>query len=85
MKAHVIERMTLSKIGLLDKVKIDIANEGECTSIEANNIKMSMFPESLREIQKLLQIWSNGQDIKYHRFEFVNKTMKSIHIIPLNS
>ena len=58
MKAHVIERMTLSKISLLDKVKFDILNENDTTTIEANNIKMSVFPESIREINRLLAIWS---------------------------
>ena len=50
MKAHVIERMTLSKINLLDKVKFEIMHERDTTSIEANNIKLNVFPESIREL-----------------------------------
>lgn len=85
MKVHVIERMTLSKINLLDKVKFEILNEGDTTTVEANNIKLSIFPESLREISRLAKLWNSPQNIKYHRFEFLNKTMKTIHLIPLNS
>ena len=45
--------MTLQKIGFLEKVRMEILSNDEETNIEANNLKINIFPESIREISRL--------------------------------
>ena len=85
MKAHLIERTTLSKMGLLDKVKISITSEIDQTHVEANNLKFNIFPESIIEIKRIAQILDAKAPYNTYRFEFINKTMKHVHLMPLKS
>ena len=55
-----IERMTLHRIVLLDKVRVNLSVEDEITKIDANNLKLSIYPETIREIQRLLTLFNNS-------------------------
>lgn len=50
--------MTLQKIGLLDKVRVEMLSNKEETNVEANNLKINIFPESVRELNRLQNILS---------------------------
>lgn len=56
---HIIDQMTLTRINVLDNMKLEFKQIIDQTMIELNNIKLNIFPETIREIQKLLNI---GQD-----------------------
>jgi len=74
--------MSISKITLLDKVKIELSSDADSTRLEANNLKLSVFPESLRELQRVWGIINSSQLPLFQRFQFTNKTMKNLHLIP---
>ena len=52
--------MTLHRIVLLDKVRVNLSVEDEITKIDANNLKLSIYPETIREIQRLLTLFNNS-------------------------
>jgi hypothetical protein len=52
------------------------------TQVEANNLKLNLFPESIRELKRIGDILNSTVPFTSHRFEFINKTMKNIHFKP---
>ena len=58
IRSHILERMTLHKINFLDKARILIKSSSEQDiDIEANNLKINIFPEILRELKRILSIY----------------------------
>jgi hypothetical protein len=46
-------------------------------------LKINIFPESIREIKRIVDILGSSTPYNTYRFEFINKTMKNIHLIPI--
>ena len=85
--SHIIERMTLHKINFIDKVRIAIKSTAESgdTLIEANNLKVNIFPETIREIKRILSIAKSSTAPPRYRALLINKTMKFIKLIPITN
>jgi hypothetical protein len=56
LRSYIIDRMTLSKISLIDKVKMELSSDNEHTVVEAINFRLNIFPETMRELTRISDI-----------------------------
>jgi len=73
--------MTLHKIALLDKVRINTQIKGDSlTTVEANNLKFYVYPETVRELSRIASLLdgNTNQLFSPYRLKLANKTMKRV-------
>eukprot|EP00347_Sterkiella_histriomuscorum_P019704 403340607 len=83
MKAFIVERFSQYKLGFIDKLRVQLKEQTLTgTKIKMNNLRVNIFPETIRELQRLMNIYNSEILPKSFRYKFVNKTLKKITIIP---